>query len=61
MSNFDLPKVFVHQKDSAYHNFYDTDAYVCVESHMWQGELNIFPNPVTQQENSTYTKIACKH
>ena len=61
MSNFDLTKLFVCQKDSTYHVFYDTDACAYVESETWQGELKIFPNPVTQQENSTYIKIACKH
>ena len=49
------------QKDNAYHVFYNTDARVFVESDTWQGELKIFPNPITQQENSPYTKMACKH
>ena len=61
MSNFDLTKLFVCQKDGAYHVFYNTDAGVYIESDTRQGELKIFPNPITQQENSTYTEIACKN
>ena len=61
MSNFDLTKLFACQKYNAYHVFYNTDAGVYKESDTRQGELKIFPNPVTQQENSTYMKIACKH
>ena len=61
MRNFDPTRLFVCQKDSTYRVFYNTDAGVYIESDTRQGELKIFPNPVTQQENSTYIKIACKH
>ena len=36
-------------------------ACVYVEADTWQGELQIFPNPLTQQENRAFIKIACRH